>query len=218
MHPATEIGGDYYDVLVTPEAAWLAIGDVSGHGLDAGLVMMMVQSAMAAIVRMRPYGSPREMIEALNDVLYENIRRRLDSRDHVTFTLFRLGRDGRVVFAGAHEDVLLWRASARVFDRVRTPGVWLGAKRGIGNVTIDTTLRLDPGDVMILYTDGITEARDRGGKMLELDGLVDIARGVIDQSPTKIRDHIIARMWAWMREQHDDMSVVVVRRGPGGLG
>ncbi len=218
MHPATEIGGDYYDVLVTPEAAWLAIGDVSGHGLDAGLVMMMVQSAMAAIVRTRPFGSPREMLEALNDVLFENIRRRLDSRDHVTFSLFRLARDGRIVFAGAHEDVLLWRASARGFDRVRTPGVWLGAKRAIGTVTIDTTLRLDPGDVMILYTDGITEARDRSGKMLELDGLVDIARGVIDHSPAEIRDHIIARTRAWMREQHDDMSVVVVRRGPGGPG
>ncbi len=74
-----EIGGDYYDVLPAPATTWLAIGDASGQGLDAGLVMMMVQSAMAAIVRMRPCSSPREMIDTLNDVLYENIRRRLDS-------------------------------------------------------------------------------------------------------------------------------------------
>lgn len=212
MHPADDIGGDYYDLLRTPDASWLAIGDVSGHGLNAGLVMMMVQSSMAAIVRMRPYGSPREMIDALNDVLYENIRNRLSTRDHVTFTLFRIGADGKVMFAGAHEDILLWRAQTRMLEKLRTPGVWLGAKRGISNVTIDTTVTLYEGDLMILYTDGITEARNAQGKMLELEGLSAIIREVIDRTPEEIRDHIVARTRAFMKTQHDDISVVVVRR------
>ncbi len=121
MVPADDIGGDYYELIVSPDAGWLAIGDVSGHGLDAGLVMMMVQSAMAAIVRMRPYGSPRDMLEALNDVLYENIRKRLGQKDHVTFTLFRISPEGKVVFAGAHEDILLRRKTGR-FETIRTPG------------------------------------------------------------------------------------------------
>jgi serine phosphatase RsbU (regulator of sigma subunit) len=84
MIPATDIGGDYYDVLTTKQGAFLAIGDVSGHGLDAGLVMMMMQSAMAAIVAMRPGGSPRDMLMGLNEVLYDNIRTRMESREHVT--------------------------------------------------------------------------------------------------------------------------------------
>jgi PAS domain S-box-containing protein len=212
MQPADEIGGDYYDLLPTPDAPWLAIGDVSGHGLDAGLVMMMVQSAMAAVVTMRPYGSPRDMVVALNTVLYENIRRRLDARDHVTFSLFRLGEDGRVVFAGAHEDILLWRARSREMERIRTPGVWLGAKRTINDVTIDTSIFLEEGDVMVLYTDGITEARNAAGKQLELDGLVDIVESIVDRSPEEIRDHVLARTRSWMHVQHDDMTVVVVRR------
>ena len=215
MIPATEIGGDYYDLLVTPDAGWLAIGDVSGHGLDAGLVMMMVQSAMAAIVRIRPFGSPRDMVEALNEVLYDNIRKRLGTRDHVTFTLFRISPDGRFVYAGAHEDILLWRRSTRRMERIRTPGVWLGAKRGIRNVTIDTTLNLEPGDQLILYTDGITEARNVDGKQLELDGLIRIIEEVIDQPPDEIRDHVIAKTRSWMVQQDDDISIVVVRRdGP----
>ena len=212
MIPATDIGGDYYDLLPTPEAAWLAIGDVTGHGLNAGLVMLMVQSAMAAIVKTRPFGSPREMVDALNEVLYDNIRRRLGTRDHVTFTLFRLGADGRVVFAGAHEDVLWWRAKTREMERVRTPGVWLGAKRGIRNVTIDTTVNLEIGDVLILYTDGVTEARDVNGTQLELDRLDAMIKEVIDESPEMIRDHIIAKTRAWMHEQQDDITVVVCRR------
>src|SRR6185503_11829920 len=96
---------------------------------------------------------------------------RLKARDHVTFTLFHLGTNGRVAFAGAHEDILLWRARGRRLERIRTPGVWLGAKRGISDVTLNTTLSLEPNDLLVLYTDGITEARNKAGKQLELDGL-----------------------------------------------
>ncbi|MEO8700997.1 MAG: SpoIIE family protein phosphatase [Kofleriaceae bacterium] len=211
MVPADDIGGDYYDLFVTPDAGWLAIGDVSGHGLDAGLVMMMVQSAMAAIVRMQPLGSPRDMIEALNDVLYENIRKRLRQRDHVTFTLFRVGLDGHVVFAGAHEDIIVVRATGHV-ETIRTPGVWLGAKRGIANVTIDTTLTLEDGDLMVLYTDGITEARDCRGTQLELERLCAMVNAVAACTPGEICDHVIAQTKAWAVKQDDDMSIVVVRR------
>jgi PAS domain S-box-containing protein len=214
MIPADDIGGDYYDLLRTPEAAWLAIGDVSGHGLDAGLVMMMVQSAMAAIVRTRPFGSPREMLEALNDVLYDNIRQRLGTRDHVTFTLFRIGDNGRIVFAGAHEDLLVWRAADRTIEKIRTPGIWLGAKRSIASVTIDCSLSLEPGDLLVLYTDGITEARNANNEQLELDRLAAMIAEVADRTPDEIRDHVIAKTTAWMAKQHDDMSLVVVRRKP----
>lgn len=212
MIPATDIGGDYYDVLTTPQGAFLAIGDVSGHGLDSGLVMMQMQAAMSAIVKMRPGGSPRDMVLGLNEVLYENIRQRLGTREHVTFTLFRLGSYGRVVYAGAHEDILVWRAKDRRMERFRTPGVWLGAKRAISNVTIETTVHLGEDDLMILYTDGITEARNAAGKMLELDGLVDMIEPVVDKTPEEIRDHVLARTRAWMREQADDISIVVCRR------
>lgn len=212
MQPATDIGGDYYDVLSTPQGSFLAIGDVSGHGLDAGLVMMMMQSAMAAIVKLRPGGSPRDMIEALNGVLYDNIRTRLQTREHVTFTLFRLGSYGRVVYAGAHEDILIWRSKQKYMERLRTPGVWLGAKRAISNVTIDTSVFLDEGDLMILYTDGITEARNARGKMLELDGLVSIIEKVVDRTPEEIRDHVIMKTREWMKVQDDDISIVVLRR------
>ena len=212
MYPAAEIGGDYYDVLRTPESAWLAIGDVSGHGLDAGLVMMMMQAAMAATVRARPHGSPRELLDVLNEVLFDNIRIRLHARDHVTFTLFQMVPDGRVVFAGAHEDLLIWRARERCMERIRTPGVWLGARRRIGDVLIDTAVMLEPGDLMVIYTDGITEARNAQGAQLELDGLIAMLEEVVDRTPDEIRDHVIARTRAWMVEQHDDLTLVVVRR------
>jgi PAS domain S-box-containing protein len=212
MRPADDVGGDYYDLLDGFEGAWLAIGDVSGHGLDAGLVMLMVQSAMAAIARARPFATPRDMLSALNDVLYDNIRLRLRQRDHVTFTLCKLGYDGSFVFAGAHEDVLLRRASSGRIERLRTPGTWLGAKRGIDGVTVDTMLRLDHGDLVVLYTDGVTEAKNAAGRQFDIDGLCTAIAETADRTPEEIRDHILARVRAWMKVQDDDISVVVIRR------
>ena len=214
MIPATEVGGDYYDVHCTPDAAWLAIGDVSGHGLNSGLVMLMVQSAMSAIVRAHPDARPREMIDSLNRVLFENIRCRLRADDHVTFSLFRLAPDGRVTFAGAHEDILVWRARTRQIETLHTPGAWLGAKRDIAGVTIETRMQLEPNDLLLLYTDGIIEARDPKGQQLELLGLARILEEVVDSPVETIRDHVVARTRAWMTEQLDDMSVVVVRKAP----
>src|SRR6185503_4267207 len=116
--------------------------------------------------------------------------------------------DGRVVFSGAHEDVLLYRASTGAIEQIRTPGVWLGARRGIRSVMLDTTLRLDEGDVMLLYTDGVTEERNRDGTLFDLERVLEAFRESETRSIDEIRDHILNRARAWMHVQHDDMSIV----------
>src|SRR3954471_1354518 len=75
MIPATQVGGDYYDVLPVDGGCWLAIGDVAGHGLTAGLVMLMIQSIVSALTRQRPDATPAELLSILNEVLFENVRR-----------------------------------------------------------------------------------------------------------------------------------------------
>ena len=70
MYPAEDVGGDYYDILPFQGGAWFAVGDVSGHGLNAGLVMLMVQSAVVSITGSMPDASPRDVICQLNDVLH----------------------------------------------------------------------------------------------------------------------------------------------------
>src|SRR5579871_1388524 len=78
MVPATEVGGDYFDVLPFPDGGWLGIGDVAGHGLHSGLVMMMIQSIVAAITNDRFDASPADVWRALNAVLYDNVHTRLE--------------------------------------------------------------------------------------------------------------------------------------------
>ena len=138
MATATEVGGDYYEVLPVADGCWIGIGDVAGHGLPAGLVMLQTQSAVGALVGQDPTASPDHVLCGVNRVLYENIRKRLHHDEHVTMSLMRYHRDGRVVFAGAHEDIVVWRAATGTCETIATPGTWLGMTSDIRRATVNT--------------------------------------------------------------------------------
>ncbi len=210
MVPAEDVGGDYYDVRPTKDGCWLGIGDVAGHGLDAGLVMLMVQSATATLTRMRPAATPRELLCALNETLYENIRQRLAGDAHVTFTLARYKVDGTLLFTGAHEDILVVRPDGEHFLR-RSPGTWLGARPDIRHVTVDAALKLEPGDICVFYTDGLTEARNATHEQWDLPRLVDLVVKMRAEPVAKIVDAVFQAVQAWAPVQDDDRTMLVLR-------
>jgi serine phosphatase RsbU (regulator of sigma subunit) len=178
--------------------------------------MLMVQSATVALARSNPKATPRDLISAINEVLFDNIRTRLQKDDHVTFTLFRYAPNGRLTFAGAHEDIIVVRKRTGVAESIRPPGTWLGARRDIRRVTVDSILELEDGDLFVLYTDGVTEAMDRKRKQFGLDRLCAIVEKHATLTSEEIRDTIVREVRAWMHVQHDDISVFVARyRAPG---
>jgi sigma-B regulation protein RsbU (phosphoserine phosphatase) len=210
MVPAEAVGGDYYDVLPVAGGCWIGIGDVAGHGLGAGLIMVMIQSMVMTLVRANEKASPREVVTMLNRLLHENIRGRLNQDDHVTFCLLRYGGDGQVTFAGAHEEILLWRTNGKV-ERIATKGTWLGAVRDIEKVTEDQTLQLHPGDLMILYTDGLIEARNEAGKPFGFERLAELVERHRTDSAHLLQRQILARLRRWRARNEDDVTVIVVR-------
>jgi serine phosphatase RsbU (regulator of sigma subunit) len=213
MVPATEVGGDYYDVLPFPGGAWLGIGDVTGHGVGAGMIMLMVQSAVAALTRDQSRVSPRDVLLELNTFLYDNIRRRLREQDHVTFTLLRYTDDGVVRFAGAHEDIVIWRADNKRCEIVESAGVWAGAVPSVAAMTQDLQLQLEPGDILVLYTDGLTEGRDAAREQFGLQRLCDVVTELASTSRpiSEICDEVIRRALRWCATQADDISLVMAR-------
>jgi phosphoserine phosphatase RsbU/P len=211
MLPATEVGGDYYEVLPGPGGCWLGIGDVAGHGLRPGLVMMMLQSMVAALLRNDFHAAPRAILQTVNAVLYENVRERLGQDEHATLTLIRYFATGELVFAGAHEEIVIWRARTAKCERLATPGTWVAATRDIADATEDQHAQLEDGDVLLLYTDGVIEASDAAGQEYGLARLcVELERTAL--SPvTEIRDRLLFSVRGFLHEQRDDIALLVAR-------
>jgi serine phosphatase RsbU (regulator of sigma subunit) len=212
MLPATEVGGDYYELLEVPGGCWIAIGDVAGHGLKAGLVMLQAQSATEALIRQSPNGQPAQILCEVNRVLYENVRNRLRSEEHMTMSLMRYFDDGRLVTAGAHEEMIIWRAESGRCEVIPVRGTWLGAMEAIDHATTETTLQLSEGDLLVLYTDGVIEARTPGGEQFGLERLCSIVEEAASERTASIRDRVMAAVVDWEQgHQHDDVTVMVLR-------
>jgi serine phosphatase RsbU (regulator of sigma subunit) len=214
MQTATEVGGDYYDVLPTEDGGfWLGIGDVSGHGLDAGLVMLMLQSGLATLMRSDAWVDPAKPLCLLNRAIYDNVRCRLQRDDYVTLSLFRFFPDGRYLVAGAHEDILVWRAQSGRCEAIQPQGTWIGMLDRIESATHSREGYLADGDVMVLFTDGVVEARKSEQGQFGLDRVVEIATQAHAEPATEICRHILDQAQAWSVDRQDDQTVVVLRRG-----
>jgi sigma-B regulation protein RsbU (phosphoserine phosphatase) len=213
MLPAEVVGGDYYDIIAVQDGCWIGIGDVAGHGLTAGVIMLMIQSAVQSLVRLSPQGNPRDLLCALNGALYENIRRRMKRDEHVTFCLARYAADGTLIFAGAHENILVCRADGGEFESIPADGAWLGAMKDVRHVTSQTTFQLRPGDLMVLFTDGVIEARNDAGQEFGFDRLRQQVMDSRDRLPREIRKIIMDAVLAWSPRPDDDVTLVVVRCG-----
>jgi serine phosphatase RsbU (regulator of sigma subunit) len=213
MVTASEVGGDYYDVQGTDDGGfWLGIGDVSGHGLNAGLVMLMIQSGLASLMQGDPAADPARLVSLLNRTIYQNVRVRLRRDDFATLSLFRFHPDGRFVVAGAHEDILVWRAATGRCEQIATEGTWLGIMEDTQADTRNQESRLEEGDVLMLYTDGITEARDRAREVFGVLRLSETLAELHAQPAAAICSRTLERIEDWEAEREDDQTVVVLRR------
>jgi serine phosphatase RsbU (regulator of sigma subunit) len=208
MKPAADVGGDYYDVINAGGREWILIGDVSGHGVSAGLVMMMCHTAVRTVLRGNPGVSPQELLGQVNTVLTENIRQ-LGEDKYMTITAFRREPGGTVCFAGAHQDVLVYREGSDTVETFETRGTWLGLKKDIAESMVEKSLTLGAGDVLVVYTDGITEAM-RQGTMFETSGLRDILSLSRGKTAKEILEEAFRALDGF--EVADDATMLVVRQ------
>ncbi|HWO13522.1 MAG TPA: SpoIIE family protein phosphatase [Polyangiaceae bacterium] len=212
MLPASEVGGDCYDVLPFAGGAWLSIGDVAGHGLGPGVVMMMLQSSVAAVLSTSPQISPAQALNIVNAVMFDNVKTRLGQGEHATLMLLRYERDGRVVFAGAHEEPILFRARTGRAELVPAPGIWIGIRPDVSSQMPESEILLGPGDVLLLYTDGAVEARNADRRQFGVERLARELERVHAAPVDEIREHLMRCVQNWMDIQRDDISLVVARQ------
>jgi serine phosphatase RsbU (regulator of sigma subunit) len=208
MRPTEEVGGDYYDVIHTQSNEWILIGDVSGHGVPAGLIMMMCQTAVRTVLRRDPDIMPDRLLSTVNTVLTENIRQ-LGENKYMTISALRRDPDGRVFFAGAHQDICVYRAASDSVECIETEGLWLGLKDSIDEELVTQSFQLGPGDVLLLYTDGIIEA-SRDGSLFDAGGV----RDVLGKARGKSAQQVLSELFTALRDfkLNDDATVLVIRQ------
>ena len=213
MRPADEVGGDYYDVLPCQNGQLcLGIGDVTGHGLESGVLMLMTQTAIRTLITLGRR-DPTEFLSIVNQVLYKNVQRMgVDKSLTLSFGRYH---NGTLTLAGQHEELLVVRRDGQV-ERVDTSdlGFPIGMVEDITEWVAETTVSLEPGDGIVLYTDGITEAENSEKKLYGLDRLCTVLTNNWHTPAESIQKAVIEDVITYIGEQtvFDDLTLVVMKQ------
>jgi|GEM_PF-2300254 len=212
MEPADEVGGDYYDVLQHNGRVKISIGDVTGHGLESGVLMIMVQTAVRTLLEHNEH-DPRTFFDVLNRTIYNNVQR-MGSERNLTLSLLDYQQD-TLRLSGQHEEMIVVRAGGKV-ERIDTVdlGFPLGLEEDIINFIAHTHLQLHPGDVVVLYTDGITEAENLEQVHYGIERLCNIVSQHWQQSAQDIRQAVIddVRQHIGTQKVYDDITLLVLKQ------
>lgn len=212
MHSAKEVGGDYYDVVLAPDkkSVFFCMGDVSGKGVPAGLVMASARSILRTLVER--VGSTREIVISLNRLLCED----LDQEMFLSFVLMRCDlASGEIEYTGAgHENILIWRAATRSVETIKTGGMVLGITTRMDDGIREQALSLTVGDAIVLYTDGATEAVNEQNEQFTLERLVESVGRNGHLPPKHALQAILGDLLRFKGRAapRDDITLLVVRR------
>lgn len=222
---ANRVGGDYYDFIPANSDQirskktgfddcnrWgIAIGDVMGKGVPAGLIMTMLRGMLRAEVLNGH--SPSRILQNLNHVMYADLE---NSNRFVTLFYAEYDTEtGLLSYSNAaHNPPLLWQASTQTIQRLDTLGMLIG-------LDVDThyengQVQLAPGDILIYYTDGFTDAADGSGDRFDEERFTDAFKWACKhhESPQEILEHLFNQVQSFIgdnRRAEDDMTLIVMK-------
>lgn len=203
--PCRAIGGDFFDYFALPNGEFgIALGDVAGKGPSAALLTAMIQGIFAAQVARA--GSPAVLLSQVNEGL---IRRSIQSR-FATLLYGTLAPDGRLIYtnAGHNPPFLMGRDGVK---RLETGGLILGL---FPHATYEEeTLQLEPGDLLVVFSDGVTEALDAAGEEFGEDRLLACLNAHRERPPAELLDSVLSavRAFAVNAVQNDDVTALVLK-------
>ncbi len=213
MEPADEVGGDYYDILIGEKSIKIGIGDVTGHGLESGVLAIMVQTAVRTLEECQET-DPRKFLDVINRTIYQNVQR-MQSDKNLSLCLIDY-HEGLLKLSGQHEEVIIARDEG--IERVDTIdlGFPIGLDTNILEFINGHQLYLNPGDVVVLYTDGITEAENQHKQLYGIERLCQVisqhrqctAEVILQEVIDDVRRHI------GRHQVYDDITLLVIKRRP----
>jgi serine phosphatase RsbU (regulator of sigma subunit)/CheY-like chemotaxis protein len=215
LEPARETSGDFYDFIPLSNNKWgLVIADVSDKGIGAALFMALSSTLIRTYATRYP---------TLPGVAMSSVSERIlnDTRGSMFVTAFYSvlePQTGRLIYAnGGHPPgyIISPGKSKDPIQRLRPTGMALGVSEGAQwKQKIE---KLMPGDILILYTDGITEAQNQHGQFFGEDQLLDVVLENMNASAGQILESLLAEVHRFVGSEprQDDIALVVIRRGQG---
>ncbi len=209
--PASELGGDSFDVFTVKGKTFIYIGDVTGHGVAAGLIMTMVNSLISVFADM--YVAPYEVMVNVNKYVKRHVKQSM------FMTMVMLCWDpeaDRLSYVGAgHEHILVYRGDSGECEALLSGGVALGMVPDNSAMIAEKEIQLNEGDFIVLYSDGITEARNEAGELYGLERLQTSVKEFASQySADGVHYHLAKTVSDFMgnAKQLDDMTLIVLKK------
>jgi serine phosphatase RsbU (regulator of sigma subunit) len=204
---AREVGGDYYDFLsLGPQRLGLVLGDISGKGMPAALLMANLQANLRSQYA-SAWSHPKQFLESVNRLFHQN------TVEAAYATLFFAEYDDhahRLRYANCgHYSALLLRSAGRV-ERLDSTGTVLGLFEDWKCETDERDLRA--GDTLVLYTDGVTESFNASGEEFGEDRLLSVLQANVSAPTHEIVSTVVQEVRAFSpHEQHDDITLIAAK-------
>jgi len=206
--PCHQVGGDYYDfITIDPHRLGIIIADVSGKGVSSSLLMAFLRGALHSEVH--PQYKLKEMAAKLNNFVH---RSSAINRFITCFFCELNKKSGELRYVNAGHDPPLILNRKKEIHPLESCGLCLGA---FPSATYkEKKVTLSPGDMALLYTDGITESRNKEKKEFDKEGLIKLLRKHSNLPPQKLQEKILDEINSFTAgaEQIDDMTLVIIKR------
>ncbi|GFO69715.1 hypothetical protein GMLC_32940 [Geomonas limicola] len=205
---ATHIGGDYYDIFANRDEVGMVISDVSGHSVGAALIMVETRSVLRA--QLQTLHRPPQVLSALNDLLHDDL-----TRAELFITMSYLcyhTRTRQLHYTNAgHPPPLLYRPGQDSFQELDAEGLIIGVKKGVSFE--ERSIQIEPGDLLFLYTDGITETEGARGELFGTRRLQTILAREHRKTAAGLIEAVLAALRAFNGGStfRDDISMLVLK-------
>lgn len=207
--PFSRIGGDYFDYFAIGSGnLGIFIGDVSGHGISAALVMAMAKATM--IHGKNNFSNNENLVNALDQTI--SLNRKTGTKEYMTglFLTFDCETgDGQLINRGHCMPILISR-DGNSLEHIKSSGQPLGY--GAPGIKQTVDLHLNPGEFLCLYTDGMAEAQNERGEILGYEGLKKMLQVCWNAQIEVYLQALLQSHKKWTRKQDDDQTVILVKR------
>jgi len=210
--PAQEVGGDYYDFIrFDQNKLAIVIGDVSGKGTKAAFYMTLVKGFLKALSRYAQ--SPGEILKELNFLFFENTRS--DAFISMIYCVFDMKKRELIIARSGHNPALHYHKNSNSISTIHGKGLAIGLEKGelFDKMIEENRIAIQPGDLFIFYTDGLTEAMNKSNEEFSEEALEQLIIKHSQKSPDELIKVVYREVdrFSKGKQQHDDMTLVVVK-------